>query len=70
MTTNRLRVATFALLVVATFAAFFVVQRIKRQPPTVRLAVITPLFSPNGDGRLDRASASFCLLYTSDAADE
>jgi flagellar hook assembly protein FlgD len=61
VTTSRLRVATFALLVVATFAAFFVVQRIKRQPPTVRHAVITPLFSPNGDGRLERAAASFVL---------
>jgi flagellar hook assembly protein FlgD len=61
VTTNRLRVATFGLLVVATFAAFFVVQRIKREPPTVRHAVITPLFSPNGDGRLERATASFVL---------
>jgi flagellar hook assembly protein FlgD len=61
MTTSRLRVATFVLLVVATFAAFFVVQRIKREPPTVRHAVITPLLSPNGDGRLERATASFVL---------
>lgn len=61
MTTTRLRGAAFALLVVATFAAFFVVQRIKREPPDVRRAVISPLFSPNGDGRLDRASASFKL---------
>jgi flagellar hook assembly protein FlgD len=61
VTTSRLRVATFGLLVVATFAAFFVVQRIKRQPPTVRHAIITPLFSPNGDGRLEHAAASFVL---------
>ncbi len=51
----------FALLVVATFAAFFVVQRIKREPPDVRKAQITPLFSPNGDGRMDDAKASFVL---------
>jgi flagellar hook assembly protein FlgD len=61
VTTQRLRVGTFALLVVATFAAFFVVQRIKREPPDVRRAILTPLFSPNGDGRLERASASFVL---------
>ncbi len=60
-TTTRLRVGAFALLVVATFAAFFVVQRIKREPPDVRFAVIAPLFSPNGDGRLDTTTASFVL---------
>ncbi len=56
-----LRVSVFALLVVATFAAFFVVQRIKREPPDVRKAQITPLFSPNGDGRHEVAHASFVL---------
>ena len=60
-TAGRLRVVVFALLVVATFAAFFVVQRIKREPPDVRKAQITPLFSPNGDGRHERAQASFVL---------
>jgi flagellar hook assembly protein FlgD len=58
---SRLRVATFALLVVATFAAFFVVQRVKREPPDVGRAMITPLFSPNRDGRLEHAVASFVL---------
>jgi hypothetical protein len=65
MTTTRttmwLRIGVFALLVVATFAAFFVVQRIKREPPDVRKARITPLFSPNGDGRDEKARASFVL---------
>jgi hypothetical protein len=65
MTTTRstmwLRIGVFALLVVATFAAFFVVQRIKREPPDVRKARITPLFSPNGDGRDEQARASFVL---------
>jgi flagellar hook assembly protein FlgD len=60
-TTGRLRIAVFALLVVATFAAFFVVQRVKREPPDVRKARITPLFSPNGDGRDETAKASFVL---------
>ena len=59
--TTRLRIVVFALLVVATFAAFFVVQRIKREPPDVRKARITPLFSPNGDGRDEKATASFVL---------
>lgn len=57
--TGRLRAVAFALLVVATFAAFFVVQRIKRQPADVGYATITALISPNGDGRLDSADVSF-----------
>jgi hypothetical protein len=61
VTTTRLRVGAFVLLVLATFGAFFVVQRIKREPADVRFARITPLFSPNGDGRLDRARVSFQL---------
>jgi hypothetical protein len=58
---GRARAATFTLLVVATFAAFFVVQRIKREPSDVRGVRATDLFSPNRDGRLDRARASFRL---------
>jgi hypothetical protein len=61
VTTNRLRAAAFALLVVATFAAFFVVQRIKREPPDVRRVAVDQLISPNGDGRLDVARISFKL---------
>jgi hypothetical protein len=61
VSTTRVRAVAFGLLVLATFAAFFVVQRVKREPADVRFARITPLFSPNGDGRLDRARVSFQL---------
>src|SRR3954471_13808010 len=37
----------------ATFAAFFVAQRLKSSPPTIRVSGLTVLFSPNGDGRND-----------------
>lgn len=61
---NTVRAVAFGLLVLATFAAFFVVQRIKREPADVGFARITPLFSPNGDGRLDRARVGFQLRTT------
>ena len=44
------------LLVAATFAAFFVAQRLKSAPPVaVTCSSITQHFSPNGDGRRDVA---------------
>ena len=53
---TRLAQLVFALLVCATFAAFFVTQRLKRSPLVVRQRTVTAVFSPNGDGRRDRAS--------------
>jgi flagellar hook assembly protein FlgD len=44
----------FVLLVAATFAAFFVAQRLKSAPPVVRVAAALDAFSPNGDGVRDR----------------
>ena len=55
----------FALLVCATFAAFFVAQQLKSSPPRVEFSV-TPFFSPNGDGRFDRARVAFSLKRTED----
>lgn len=49
----------FTLLVLATFGAFFVAQELKSTPPVVVDLTVTPFFSPNGDGRFDRARASF-----------
>jgi hypothetical protein len=54
----------FALLVCATFAAFFAAQELKSQPPRVQQLQATPFFSPNRDGRFDRARASFVLQRT------
>lgn len=52
----------FALLVLAAVGAFFVAQRLKSAPPIVQgVKISSPVFSPNGDGRLDRERVSFRL---------
>lgn len=43
----------FIVLVGATFAAFFVAQRLKGEPPVVQVGGLTRYFSPDGDGRRD-----------------
>jgi hypothetical protein len=48
--------AVFVLLVGATFAAFFVAQRLKSAPPVVGLYGLVEHFSPNGDGRRERST--------------
>jgi hypothetical protein len=53
--------AVFGVLVLATFAAFFVAQQLKSQPAVVDSVTAFPLFSPNQDGRLDRARVAFRL---------
>jgi len=45
--------AGFVLLVAATFAAFFVAQRLKSEPLVAEITRMTRHFSPNGDGRRD-----------------
>jgi hypothetical protein len=53
--------AVFALLALATVAAFFVTQRLKDSDPIVK-RIATPLvISPNGDGRKDSVRISFEL---------
>jgi hypothetical protein len=63
--TTAARIA-FALLVGATFAAFFFAQELKSTPPLVQDVKVTPFFSPNRDGRFDRAHASFVLKRADD----
>jgi hypothetical protein len=58
---TRLATGLFAVLVVATFAAFFVAQRLKNSPGLVQKYRAYPVFSPNQDGRIDRAVVSFRL---------
>jgi flagellar hook assembly protein FlgD len=53
--------AVFALLVVATGAAFFVTQRLKTSDPVVKRLALQRFFSPNGDGRKETAGISFQL---------
>ncbi|RKQ92335.1 hypothetical protein C8N24_2181 [Solirubrobacter pauli] len=49
---------TFVILVGATFAAFFVAQRLKSEPPVITVRAITQFFSPNGDGSKDVSNLS------------
>ncbi|MBA3328077.1 MAG: hypothetical protein H0T43_07230 [Solirubrobacterales bacterium] len=56
----------FAVLVCATFGAFFVAQELKSTPPVVQDLKVFPFFSPNQDGRFDRARVSFVLKRSDD----
>jgi hypothetical protein len=63
---SRLAAVAFGVLVIATFGAFFVAQRLKNAPSVVQQFTLTPLFSPNRDGRKDRAYVNFKLKGTDD----
>src|SRR5437868_7630184 len=67
-TTERPQTATivFVLLVVATVAAFFVTQRLKRSSPLIRHVEMPLYISPNGDGRKDTADIRFRLPKADD----
>lgn len=56
----------FALLVLATFGAFFVAQRLKAEPSAVSSFERTRFFSPNGDGVKDVERFSFRLKESDD----
>jgi hypothetical protein len=58
---NRVAGLAFAVLVLATAGAFFAAQELKSTPPVVQQLTITPFFSPNRDGRFERARVSFVL---------
>lgn len=49
----------FALLVAATFGAFFVAQRLKHTPTALQEVRGARVFSPNGDGVKDRLRVTF-----------
>jgi N,N-dimethylformamidase beta subunit-like, C-terminal/FlgD Ig-like domain len=61
---NRLTAGVFAVLVIATFGAFFVAQRLKNAPPVLGEIGIRPVFSPNGDGRFDVTRVTFRVKET------
>ena len=61
VSSSALARAVFVLLVLATVAAFFVTQRLKTGQPVVKRLALQRYFSPNGDGRKDRASIAFNL---------
>ena len=50
---SQLARVVFALLVAATFGAFFVAQRLKSAESVAEITHVQRFFSPNGDGRLD-----------------
>ena len=57
----------FALLVVATIAAFFVTTRLKRSAPVVEHLEFPRYLSPNGDGRKDTVQIGFRTKRTDEA---
>jgi flagellar hook assembly protein FlgD len=65
---NRLAAGVFAVLVVATFGAFFVAQRLKNAPPVLSQLHVFPFFSPNGDGRFDKIRLTFKLKKSDDVS--
>jgi hypothetical protein len=58
---RRASILLFAALVVATGAAFFVTQRLKRSTPIVTRVFFYEWISPNGDGRKDSVHLRFDL---------
>jgi N,N-dimethylformamidase beta subunit-like protein len=56
---SRIAGFVFAALVIATFGAFFAAQRLKSAPSVVGEFRHSPFFSPNHDGRFDRATVRF-----------
>ena len=65
---NRLTAGVFAVLVLATFGAFFVAQRLKNAPPVLSRLSVFPFASPNGDGRFDVARVSFRVKKADDVS--
>src|SRR4051812_25874686 len=57
---------TFVVLVGATFAAFFVAQRLKSAPPVISVN-LTRYFSPNGDGQRDASGISLVVKKADEA---
>ena len=67
-TATRLQKAAFAVLLVATLGAFLLANQLKSQPPDIKVIRRDILFSPNGDGRLDRNSIIFAAAFNGRAA--
>jgi hypothetical protein len=57
---------TFLVLVGATFAAFFVAQRLKSAPPVIEIKRLKAYYSPNGDGERDVNDFSVVLKVSDD----
>lgn len=58
---TRLARVVFALLLAATFGAFFVAQRLKGAESVAEITSVKRFFSPNGDGRRDVNRIAFTV---------
>ena len=58
---TRLARVVFALLVAATFGAFFVAQRLKGAESVAEITRVKRVFSPNGDRRRDVERIAFTV---------
>jgi hypothetical protein len=65
--TERASRATFALLVLACFAAFFITQRLKHTPTVVQRFEMETRFTPLGSGAHTEERISFRLSHTEKA---
>ena len=65
---SRLAAGVIAALVIATFGAFFVAQRLKNAPPVLGQIGVRGVFSPNGDGRFDVTRLTFRVKETDDVS--
>lgn len=63
---SRVAAVVFAVLVAATFGAFFLAQRLKHSPTVVQQFTVRPQLSPNRDGRFETAAFSFKLKQADD----
>jgi hypothetical protein len=64
---TRVARIVFALVVVATFGAFLVAQRLKHQPSVVQsFHLVHREFSPNADSRFDRLHLNFMIKQSDD----
>lgn len=66
--TTRPAAVAFAVLVVATFSAFFLANQLKSRPPVLDGIRLDSFFSPNGDGFRDTLPISFTIDATDIAA--
>jgi hypothetical protein len=65
---TRLARVAFAVLVLATLAAFVVTQKLKSSPPLVVRPHIFSVFSPTPDARVSRARISFWIVKGDEAS--
>lgn len=61
---RRLAALLFALLVIGSFAAFFVAQRLKHTPTAIQQLYVDPTFYPQGEKVPSREAVSFKIEHS------